>query len=221
MILAVTATEIEMQPFIHSPEKLDSPCQILVAGVGPMETAVRLTRVLAETRPRISCVVNFGIGGAYIQGNPGSAPELLDICLADREVAGDLGICRIDKIEYLSEDLTGGIVYPVDSAALQKCQCLLSREGICYHTGTFVTVNSVSATRSRGDMLRSRWNGLCENMEGAAVARACAEYSIPWLELRCISNYVEDRDPSAWRLQEGCQKAAETALQVIKGLAIR
>ncbi|MGW8195068.1 MAG: phosphorylase family protein, partial [Desulforhopalus sp.] len=95
------------------------------------------------------------------------------------------------------------------------------RAGLRFHTGTFITVNSISATRRRGVMLRSRWGGLCENMEGAAVARACREYSIPWLELRCIANFVEDRDPSTWRLQDGCRKAAETALQVIRGVAVR
>jgi futalosine hydrolase len=55
-------------------------------------------------------------------------------------------------------------------------------------------------------------------MEGASVARVCSEYSLPLLELRCISNLVEDRDLSRWRLREACEKAAQAAVILIKNL---
>ena len=49
------------------------------------------------------------------------------------------------------------------------------------------------------------------DMEGAAVARVCGALQVPCLELRCISNMVEDRDLSKWRLREACEKAGATA----------
>jgi futalosine hydrolase len=59
---------------------------------------------------------------------------------------------------------------------------------------------------------------MCENMEGAAVVRVCREFNLPSAELRCISNYVEDRDLSTWCLPEAAAKAAHTAIQLVKGL---
>jgi hypothetical protein len=37
--------------------------------------------------------------------------------------------------------------------------------------------------------------------------------------LRVISNYVEDRKPESWRLQEACQRAAHNAALIIKELS--
>lgn len=220
MILAIAATEIEMQPFIEESTALSLPCGTLVTGVGPVETALRLTRFLCENERRIDSVVNFGVGGAYIQSDQLIQPGLLDICLAEREVAGDFGICLQDKMEYLDTSLTGDIVYGADKTVLEKAQYILGEHGIDYRTGPFVTVNGITATLARGSMLQSLWNGLCENMEGAAVARVCRDFSVPWGELRCISNLVEDRNPSRWRLQDACLKAAHTAVQLIQGMAI-
>ena len=56
-------------------------------------------------------------------------------------------------------------------------------------------------------------------MEGAAVARVCHEFSLPMLEMRAISNYVEDRDPRNWRLAEACETAAEGAASLLQGFA--
>lgn len=221
MILAVTATEIEMAPFqAELKHQLMPACRTLVTGVGPVETALRLTRFLCAGKEPFDAVINFGIGGAYLLPDQfgRQQPELLDICLAEKEVAGDFGICLGEAMDYLDSSLTGSIVSGMDPSLLQRCRTIFDQLGIIYHQGVFITVNGITGTRARGNMLQSRWSGLCENMEGVAVARVCREFSQPCAELRCISNYVEDRDPAKWRLQEACTKAAHTAIELIKGL---
>jgi futalosine hydrolase len=54
-------------------------------------------------------------------------------------------------------------------------------------------------------------------MEGAAAAQICALYDVPFLEVRGISNLVEDRDREKWKLGE----AAEAAQKVVLNLAER
>ncbi len=218
MILAVAATEIEMAPFVASLPPSTVFCRTLLTGVGPVETTLRLTRFLCANREQFDMVIQFGVGGAYLLPEQSRQPLLLDICLAEQEVAGDFGVCLGDDMEYLNSALAGEIVLPLDAALLQRCRSVLKRLGIPSHPGVFITVNGVSGTKIRGEMLQARWNGLCENMEGAAVVRVCREFSLPCAELRCISNYVEDRQPSSWRLPEACQKAADTAVQLIQGL---
>lgn len=230
MILAVAATEIEMAPFLAQstgPTETielaglageDFTCRTLVTGVGLVETAFRLTRFLCESEEQFDAVIQFGVGGAYILPDKSRQPELLDICLAEREVAGDFGICLGESMEYLDSSLTGEIVHSMDGSLLKRCQAVFDQLGVSYHTGLFITVNGITGTRNRGEMLQSRWNGLCENMEGAAVARVCREFNLACAELRCISNYVEDRDPTTWRLQEACLKAAHCANKLIKGM---
>lgn len=219
MILAIAATEIEMTPFASEFMSSDF-CRTLVTGVGPVETTLRLTRFLCECEQQFDAAIHFGVGGAYILPDQSllQQPMLLDICLAEQEVLGDFGICLNDSIMYLDNSLTGELFYPMDTSLLEKSRAVLDRLGIAHHAGTFITVNGATGTAARGKMLQERWNGICENMEGAAVARVCMEFKLPCTELRCISNYVEERDLSAWRLQDACQKAAHTAIQLTKGI---
>ncbi len=218
MILAVAATEIEMTPFVAELLAAGHSCRTLVTGVGPVESAFRLTRFLCENSKQFEAVVQFGVGGAYLQPELSVQPKLLDICLAEQEVFGDLGICLGESMAYLESSLTGNISSEMDKKILQHGKSILARLGITCFTGVFITVSGITATRARGKMLQSRWNGLCENMEGAAIARVCRDFDLPCLELRCFSNYVEDRDTSNWRLQEACKKAAHTAIQLIEGI---
>jgi futalosine hydrolase len=219
MILALAATQIEMQPFFLQWPREGPSCLTLVTGVGPMETALRLTRFLCQTDRRVRVVVNFGIGGAYLQPDGSPQPGLLDICLAEQEVVGDLGICLPDGIEYLDRSLTGDLAFELDTGLLGIGREILNGVGMRCYSGVFVTVNCATANRRRGDMLQLRWQGLCENMEGAAVARVCREFAVPCLELRAIANYVEDRKPENWRLREACLKAGQSAALIIKGMS--
>lgn len=218
MILALAATQIEMQPFLLQWPGETPPCLTLVTGVGPTETTVRLTRFLSITQEKVHAVINFGVGGAYLQANTDRQPQLLDICLAEQEVLGDLGICLRDGVDYLPAALTGEVVFQLDSALHRHGREIFEGLGISLFSGNFITVSAITATRQRGAMLHQRWQGLCENMEGAAVARVCREFSIACLEMRAISNFVEERNPENWRLREACLRAAEGAALLVKGM---
>ena len=219
MILALAATQIEMQPFLLQWPEGNPSCLTLVTGVGPMETGCRLMKFLCRTEEKVDMVINFGIGGVYLQPDACRQPTLLDICLAEREVMGDLGICLHDGVEYLDRSLTGDILFPLDAELLVRSREILAEEGRTAFSGTFVTVNAASATRRRAEMLQARWQGLCENMEGAAIARVCREFALPCLEMRAVSNVVEERSPENWRLREACCQAARSAALIIGKLS--
>ena len=77
---------------------------------------------------------------------------------------------------------------------------ILAEQDIGCKDINFVTVNCCSGTNERGEFLRKKHDAGCENMEGAAVVMACQNFNIPCIELRCISNMVEDRDTTKWQL---------------------
>jgi futalosine hydrolase len=222
MILAVAATEFEMKP-LEQLLAVDGPacsCATLIAGVGPVETTLRLTRYLERRDPRIDTVLNFGVAGAYLSEAPtGQGPAaLLDLCLAEQEILGDFGICFADHIEAFDEKLGGTRVFPLDQSLLCQARDILGQHQLTCRCGNFVTVSAASATRQRGMMLAARHQGLCENMEGAAVARVCAEFSLPLLEVRAVSNLVEDRDLSRWKMTEACALAARAAGLLVRAM---
>ena len=82
--------------------------------------------------------------------------------------------------------------------------------------GPFVTVSTCTGLSSHARQLATRTSGICENMEGAAVALACQQLDVPMLELRGISNIVEDRDPNRWDLAAGMKTAQEAILCLLQ-----
>ncbi len=215
MLLVCAATRLELDYFI---KKYDGPeVMTFVTGIGMVETATRLTALLATTKVAIRGVIHIGIGGAYTLGP--DMPQLLDLCLATKEVLGDFGICLKGDIEALDKRLVRGTEsFSLASELNDKAAQQLARHNFAFHTGVFVTVQCVSATRKRGNMLADRHKGICENMEGAAVARVCRKYLLPMVELRCISNLVEDNDKTSWQIKEAASRCGQAAAKVTAGL---
>ena len=75
---------------------------------------------------------------------------------------------------------------------------LAEREKNALHRGVSVTVSTCSGTGEYGAELSRRWNAVMENMEGAAVAQVCLRAGVECLEIRGISNLVEERDLTKW-----------------------
>lgn len=214
MILLVAATEMEALPLAD--KKFKQSHELFVAGVGPLETAVRLTRRLSEGRRDISLVINFGVAGAYV----GSGAGLLDICLAESEVLGDFGVCHQETVELFAGQLESRAVFPLDPRYLAQAGAILGEHDLAWNKGIFVTVNGATATARRGAMLRAAHNGLCENMEGGAVARVCEEFVIPCLEVRCVSNMVEDRNLANWQLAAAVQKCGQAVSLLVDNIVL-
>jgi futalosine hydrolase len=217
MYLLVAATEEEIGHFRQLTDRIKE-LDILVTGVGPLATAVKLTRYLTVNSSLLSGVVNIGVGGAY----PGSGLDILDVCMASQEVMGDFGICMEGEIVDLNP-----AILPVqkkislESPLLSKVEKIMKSGSLSYNIVNFVTVNCCSGTKERGAYLRSRYQAACENMEGAAVAFACHEFQVPCVEIRCISNMVEDRNTKNWQLTDACKKVCNYARIVLESLINR
>ncbi len=213
--LITAATEFEMQAYLEAGGDTDNTLQ-LVTGLGPVETTLSLSCLLQKQSGGIDGVLNFGVAGAYPDNGIDLRADLLDICLAEREVLGDLGICLQDRFErFTSADLQVEDSFVLDSSLLIVAGQALDHAGTAYKSGTFITVNCASGTRKRGQLLGREFQGLCENMEGAAVARVCKQFALPCLEVRCISNMVEDRDKGNWKLKQACIRAGRAAAGIV------
>ncbi|AVD71420.1 futalosine hydrolase [Desulfobulbus oralis] len=211
-MLLVTATDLEMQALTAACVPARLPEQRLVCGVGPAEAAFRLGLFLAAAGASgqlPDCVLNIGIAGAYL--HPGlPAPAVLDCCLATSEVLGDLGKCQHGRLLPLQSGCHD--FFPLDAALGSRIRSRLEEAGFPVETGPFVTVSCASGDRDRADLLLARYpDALCENMEGAALALAAAHFGLPFAELRCVSNVVDEPERQHWCLQAACARCGEVA----------
>jgi futalosine hydrolase len=206
---------------------MDRRVLLVETGVGSVNTAHALTAAIERHIP--SLVFQFGIGGAY----PASGLQVGDLAVATEEIYGDLGVLTPDG--WAGMDAIGFPVlkkeapyynrFALDPALADAAQTRLAAlpwddPAPAIARGPFVTVNQCSGTTEAGSALTARFGGLCENMEGAAAAHVCALYGAPFLEIRCMSNRVEDRDMAAWNIplaMRRAQTAAKRVLEFLKG----
>ena len=186
----------------------DWRCTLLHTGIGAVNAAHALTCQLERQTPDLA--LQFGIGGAYV---PTGLP-IRSVVLATEEIYGDVGVLTPEGWKPADEigiplvlgDPPHFNRFPLDP------QLVSTAAEICgARCGVFVTVSQCSGVQAVGDSLHARFNGLCENMEGAAAAHICKLYGIPFLEVRGISNLVEDRQPARWDIP-GAADAAQSAL---------
>jgi futalosine hydrolase len=199
-----------------------TPLVLVHCGIGKSNAASAMTALHLVSPPAVVYVI--GCGGAYL----GNGIGIGDLALASSEIHGDEGVSLAQDFLTM-EDLRLPVlvrngqryfnVFPCNPALLSQMQARL--QSFCIEQarnlaiGPFVTVSSCSGTAAAGTMMAKRTGGVCENMEGAAIAQVCARYGIPFMELRGISNLVEDRDPSGWNLLAGAEIAQNALLSIL------
>jgi len=197
---------------------------LCVGGMGKVNAAHTATLMLARFDP-VALVV-FGIGGAY----PSSGARIGDIAIAQEEIAGDEGVLTREGFKdagYIGIPLlktAASQVYVAYSASEplvnRSVQSLSARrkpgQGKI-NIGSFVTLSTCTGTTARAQELETRYHGLCENMEGAAVAHVAVMHGVPWLEVRGISNIVEDRDLKKWDIPKAAGAAQQAVQHILEG----
>jgi futalosine hydrolase len=214
-ILVVAATPLE--------STLLQSVNLLVTGIGAVNTAHALTQRFM-TQPAPSLVIQTGVAGAFVPANVAVG----SVVLADTEIYGDLGVLTpagwrpLEEIGIPLLAARGSHearfnYFPLDASLVQRA-CAAAGSMIA-RTGKFLTVSQVTGVRTVGDELYARFGALCESMEGAAAAHVCAMHDVPFLEVRGISNLVEDRDRSKWKLKEAAEAAQRVTLKLVETLA--
>jgi futalosine hydrolase len=195
---------------------------LVVTGIGAVNTAQALATYFA-THTKPSLVIQTGIAGAFV---PAGIP-VGSVVLADTEIYGDLGVLTVDgwqPIEAIGIPVVEARdgqparfnYFPLDGTLVKRASEIAG--SLVARSGPFLTLSAITGVRVVGDELHKRFGALCESMEGAAAAHVCALHDIPFLEVRGISNLVEDRDRSKWRIKEAAEAAQAVALKLAENL---
>ena len=193
------------------------------SGIGKVNAAHSATCIME--RFQVEGFINMGVAGAYAGSGLGNG----DIAVASKEIFGDDGVIeakRWSSMETIGIPLVqhGRKKYynefPLDNHLYKKMirsiKSVSSQPQITQ--GPFVTVSAASGSPSRAGELERRFQGICENMEGAAIAHVCALYKIPFFEVRGISNTAGIRDRQKWDLKtaaDNCQKLVLKSIKII------
>jgi futalosine hydrolase len=214
--LLVGATELEVT------QLRSSRFPVVVTGIGAVNTAHALASYLA-THSKPPLVIQTGIAGAFVP----AGIAVGSVVLADTEIYGDLGVLTVEGWQPM-EAVGIPVVaardgqparfnyFPLDKALVARAAT--AGGSLITRTGPFLTLSIITGVRTLGDELHERFGALCESMEGAAAAHVCALHDVPFLEVRGVSNLVEDRDRSKWRINEAAEAAQAVALKLAENL---
>lgn len=215
-----TAVRLKTVAFDYAEGQLGNvPVVICAGGIGKINAATATAALIERHHPRL--VINTGCAGAYLE----SGLSIGDLTVASEEYLGDEGVLTSAgwqdlRFMAIPSLVRGNRLYhntiPLSKHAAEKAMQLADYYGVKLVRGRFITISTCSGTRQRGEELVRSGHGICENMEGAAVAQVCLRYGIDCLEIRGISNHVDERDMKTWDIPRAVEAAQRFVLKYIE-----
>lgn len=190
---------------------------LLVTGIGPVNASMALGHLLGGLNKPLG-VLNLGVAGAF----DGNELPLGQAVLVREEIWPEYGLVTDDGVDPQGLGLALGKIdgRPVwDRISLDPGR-QAQRLGLALPNmpqAVSLTVSGVTGTAQRAAFLRLRYGAAMENMEGFALAWACARWQLPFLEVRTISNLVGSRKPKHWDLRAALARLGEVAKNIFPG----
>ena len=204
-LLIVSATSLEIKPFVTEMGKgrlmknrvtryryKNFQVDILVTGVGMVTTAVATTMALA--RYKYDAVFNVGICGSFNREIPiGKVLNITSDCLPETGAEDGEHFLSIIDLKLLDQD-----EFPFEGGKLVNDSVFESSliNGLLIAAGA--TVNTVHGNSLSINAFLARHKVDVESMEGAAFMYSCKMSRIRHIQIRSVSNYIEDRNVSNW-----------------------
>lgn len=183
-----------------------------ICGFGPVLAGARTMQLLTTLRPRRALLV--GIAGAYdTETHPiGTAHEPARVALHGVGAGEGEAFQGPPSLGFPqwpgSPDTTAEPV--VDEVALPRAPA---------SSGASLLLTTCAASSSPEEAARRRErhpDAVLEDMEGFAVAAACALARVPLRIVRGVSNTVGDRSPENWRIPGALAAARESVIEILE-----
>jgi futalosine hydrolase len=218
-ILLVAATESEIKPvidFLQSHWTQVSFSQFtknsvsvmpLITGIGSTMMAFGLARY--RDAPGTQLLIHAGLSGAY--NRQFELSSLVEVC---SEQWADLG-AEDSKGQFLDAfelGLMNANVFPYTQGKLFNDQKMF-QTGLKKVKG--LTVHKTSGELNHINAIKNRFDAEVESMEGAGLFYACKVMDIPFVSIRAISNYVEPRNKSSWKIEESIENLGSFLIQYL------
>jgi futalosine hydrolase len=214
-VLVVAATPAEVDPFVAGLSRVADTgpkstrytgagheIDVLITGVGMVATSSWCSRALSAER--FDAALNLGVCGSFRTAlGPGSVVHVVADRLVELGAEDGDGFLTIQQMNLSGDDefpFTGGRLVNASPPPLAALRGLRQVEGI--------TVSTVHGTE--------RFNPDVESMEGAAFMYACLIHGVPFAQVRAVSNIVERRNRSAWKLNEAITAVALEATRILQ-----
>ena len=222
-ILIVAATPFEILPFTEylnqSFEQIDADqykrkaivVTVLITGVGVYSTIYSLTKKINKTS--YDLIINAGIAGAHKKTklNKGDVVNVIS------EQFGDVGIQEADGsfTDIFELELSNPNKPPFTNGVLHNT---IAGDFKFLPAAKGITVNTVHGNPESIIQFNNKYKYDVESMEGAAFFFVCLQERQRFLQIRSISNYVEERNREKWDIESAISNLNAVLKEIIEQL---
>ena len=183
--------------------------EIAVTGIGGVSTAFHLGKLLPSGN--WDYALHLGICGSFREEYPiGVTVHIIEECFGDLGAEDDEKFIDVFEIGLLDREK-----FPFENGKLVNPSAIPSAEVASLPQVTGISVNKVHGNDNSITSIISKYHPDVESMEGAAFFYCCKLSSIPFMEIRTVSNKAEKRDRSRWDTDLAIKNLNETAAAVI------
>lgn len=208
-VLISAATTLELAGLKNS-ESLPSSLSLSYAttGIGAISTVYHLMEILSKDK--FDLMIQVGIAGSFNQQLPlGNAVNV------EKELLAEMGVVENNEYKDIFKlGLADANFTPYHNGTLVNPHShLLQASGLANVTG--ITNNEITTDAIKIDRYKRIYNATIESMEGAAFHYVGLMKSIPFIQIRGISNVVGERNKMNWKINEAIlayTKACNTLL---------
>ena len=189
-ILVIAATKAEIN-FLN---KLPAGVDVEITGVGVPSTIYHLQKRLHQAD--YGLVIQAGIAGTF-----NNTLLLGQVVIVKQDTFADIGM--EEKKQFTSIYHTAFAdknEFPFQDGWLKNNHALINNKNM--QLVNAVTINKVSDSELQKQQLIKNFSPDIETMEGAALHYICLQENIPFIQIRCISNEVGERDKTKWKMKE-------------------
>ncbi len=181
---------------------------LLVSGIGPAFTAYALAKQL--TSVKYDLAIQIGIAGSFNKRH-----ALGDVFWVKDDEFADLGI---DNKTLFEKGYTDNNQSPFKAGLLCTDYGNILSALKSTKPAKAITLSMVKRTDEHLNTMRSKFNPDIETMEGASFLYACMSSQIPCIQLRSISNYVEQASINDWNIPLALTNLSDTMLAILNEL---
>lgn len=193
-ILLVCATKKEIEPFLKSISSEKRP-DVLITGPGMISTIYHLTKKLDQKKYDLA--INAGIAGCFSKEIAlGTIVNTTEECFSELGAEDDENF-----IPLIDLKLEGIDDFPLRHKTILNSSEIKSNTLSKIPQVKGITVNKVHGNEKNIVQVKNLFHPDVETMEGAAFFYVCSKERIPFAQIRAISNYIEKRNKSAWKIQ--------------------
>lgn len=208
-ILVVASTKFELERMNGIDRIHNHSIHYASHGIGLLSCTFHLTK-LCNTHPDL--IIQIGLAGSYK-----SEFQIGQTVFVHSETLGDEGAENHEQILSTFElNLRGWNDFPFTDGKLINPYTSFFPKNIQHVSG--LTVNMTSGNANTIKKRKEKFNTEIETMEGASLHYVCLHHSIPFVQLRTISNVVEPRNKENWDIPLALENNASQVISYIKQL---